>query len=379
LVAKWRGQQPKVEGAKAMASTYQRGEWYWGKVQRNGVPHRFPLRTKDSDTADIRLAAKVKELDAPRGTIGGEWTVAEAAERFVDEHFPNLKPKAIRRYRTSLRWLIPVFGHMKLADVSSKDLSTFETQRRRSATRSGTRVSVVTVKRDLACLSSIFSSCEEWEWASRNPVLPYIRGRAKKGVMVENDGRERYLDHDEERLGLFHMPDTIRDSYVVAIDTGLRADEQWSLRKSNVNRARRRLTVHAGDTKSGKARTVPLSDRAWEIIERRLLRNESDFIFWRWVKDEDGEERAGRVEHTWAYREFQKGIEAAGLEDVEWHDLRRTCGCRLLQDKGFSLLQVSKWLGHSSVKVTEKHYAFLYVDDLEKQLAKSANPQVVST
>jgi integrase len=269
---------------------------------------------------------------------------------------------------------------MRLAEISSKDLSTFETERRKARTREGRRVSIVTVKRDLACLSSIFSSAEEWEWVVRNPVLPYIRARAKKGVMVENDGRERYLDHEEERTGLFHMPDTIRDAYVVAIDTGLRAEEQWSLRKSDVNRARRRITVRASETKSGKPRTIPLSDRAWEIIECRILRNESEYIFWRWVRDPlDGEEKAERVEHTWAYREFQKGVEAAGLEDVEWHDLRRTCGCRLIQDKGFSLLQVSKWLGHSSVKVTEKHYAFLYVDDLERQLAKSGKTQVLST
>jgi len=73
---------------------------------------------------------------------------------------------------------------------------------------------------------------------------------------------------------------------------------------------------------------------------------ESDFIFWRWVRDPlDGEGKAKRIEHTWAYREFQKGIKAAGLEDVELHDLRRTCGCRLIQDKGFSLLQVSKVAG----------------------------------
>jgi integrase/recombinase XerD len=57
---------------------------------------------------------------------------------------------------------------------------------------------------------------------------------------------------------------------------------------------------------------------------------------------------------------------------VEWHDLRRTCGCRLLQDKGFTMVQVSKWLGHASVRVTEKHYAFLYVDDLERALAEGA-------
>jgi integrase len=76
---------------------------------------------------------------------------------------------------------------------------------------------------------------------------------------------------------------------------------------------------------------------------------------------------------------LRKGIAAAGLKVVEWHDLRRTCGCHLIQDRGFSLLQVSKWLGHSSVKVTEKHYAFLYVDDLEKALAKGGNARVAST
>src|SRR5262249_53046063 len=119
---------------------------------------------------------------------------------------------------------------MKLADISSKDLSTFETERRKGRTREGRRVSVVTVKRDHACLSSIFSSAEEWEWVTRNPVLPYIRARAKKGVMVENDSRERYLDHDEERLGLFHMPDTVREAYVLAIEPRLKAEEQWGLR-----------------------------------------------------------------------------------------------------------------------------------------------------
>jgi len=39
--------------------------------------------------------------------------------------------------------------------------------------------------------------------------------------------------------------------------------------KSDVNRARRLITVRASETKSGKSRTIPLSDRAWEIIERR--------------------------------------------------------------------------------------------------------------
>jgi len=47
------------------------------------------------------------------------------------------------------------------------------------------------------------------------------------------------------------------------------------------------------------------------------------------------------------------------IPDLTWHDLRRTCGCRLLQDHKMSMEAVSKWLGHSSIQVTEKAYAFL--------------------
>ena len=108
---------------------------------------------------------------------------------------------------------------------------------------------------------------------------------------------------------MFGMPETIR------------AEEQWSLRKTDVNRAKRRITVRASEAKSGKSRSIPLTDRAWEIIERRLLSNvPTEYVFCRWIRDElTGEERPERIEHTWAYREFQKGIAAAGLDDVEWH------------------------------------------------------------
>ena len=49
----------------------------------------------------------------------------------------------------------------------------------------------------------------------------------------------------------------------------------------------------------------------------------------------------------------------AGIKDLKWHDLRRTCGCRLLQDHGLDIFKVRDWLGHKSVAVTERSYSFL--------------------
>jgi len=58
----------------------------------------------------------------------------------------------------------------------------------------------------------------------------------------------------------------------------------------------------------------------------------------------------------------------AGIDDLKWHDLRRTCGCRLLQDHEMKMKVVSVWIGHSSVQQTEKAYAFLEVKQLHDSI-----------
>lgn len=64
-------------------------------------------------------------------------------------------------------------------------------------------------------------------------------------------------------------------------------------------------------------------------------------------------------------------VSAGGSGGIAWHDLRRTCGSRLLQDRGLTMDEVAKWLGHSSVRVTERHYAFLRVEHLHRALARN--------
>lgn len=345
-----------------MPSIYWRNGWAWGKIQRGGHTYRRSLKTKDESIAARQLVTLIKEVEAERyGTAMGEFTVREAIDKFTNEHMRGLKPKAILRYHTSSAWVLQHFGPMKLKEIGSKELYAFEQWRRQMKYR-GKRISAVTIKRDLAFLSSVMSDAETWEWCERNPVKAYIRGRTKKGVMVEGEGRERYLSHEEEAALIANAPDTIRDAIIFAIDTGLRAEEQWSLTRADFNWSRRRVRVDAKVAKSSKSRWVPLLERASDIAERLRASNRSDFVFWRY----DGE----RVGHTWAYRELQRAAKAAGIQDLEWHDLRRTCGCRLLQDHDMPMAKVSQWLGHSGVKVTEKHYAFLRVEDLESSIRR---------
>ena len=50
--------------------------------------------------------------------------------------------------------------------------------------------------------------------------------------------------------------------------------------------------------------------------------------------------------------------------EIAWHTLRKTCGSLLVQN-GVDIYRVSKWLGHSSVSVTEQHYIDLLKKDYE--------------
>ena len=61
---------------------------------------------------------------------------------------------------------------------------------------------------------------------------------------------------------------------------------------------------------------------------------------------------------------FKKNCRKLEIRDARFHDLRRTFGLNVIKS-GMPIFKVSKLLGHSSVKITEKHYAPLLVSDIE--------------
>jgi integrase len=74
------------------------------------------------------------------------------------------------------------------------------------------------------------------------------------------------------------------------------------------------------------------------------------------------------VNLDWFYWRYQKIATAAEIETTV-HDLRRTCGAWLIQ-AGVDIYQVSKYLRHSSVTVTEKYYVDILPSDLSNIATK---------
>ena len=78
------------------------------------------------------------------------------------------------------------------------------------------------------------------------------------------------------------------------------------------------------------------------------------------------------------YRGFKNLAKAAGVADVCWHDLRRTAGCRWLQVHKKQMAEVSVLLGHSSIVVTERSYAFLDQMQVAQETAAQNPAQVAA-
>ena len=75
------------------------------------------------------------------------------------------------------------------------------------------------------------------------------------------------------------------------------------------------------------------------------------------------------LDELWDYRPpyisqaFKKNLRRLNIKNGRFHDLRRTFGLNLIK-QGMPIYEVSKLLGHSSVRTTEKHYAPLLVTDI---------------
>ena len=67
------------------------------------------------------------------------------------------------------------------------------------------------------------------------------------------------------------------------------------------------------------------------------------------------------TQNTW-HPHYRK----AGIKDANVHVLRKTFGSILIQKKLADIFEVSRLLGHSSVRVTEKHYVDLLKENIEK-------------
>jgi integrase len=176
------------------------------------------------------------------------------------------------------------------------------------------------------------------------------------------------LDALEAELGSRYGPVV---PFVAA--TGLRPQEWAGLERSDVDRARRLLTVRGTKTK-GSNREVPLTRRALEALDRLPSRVDTRVLFPTYAGRPIGLNNFRR-------RVWRPAVDASGIaQPARIYDLRSTFASNALA-AGVTVFELAKVMG-TSVAMIERHYGTLIagahagiagrLDALEAELERAA-------
>lgn len=333
---------------------YKRGKVWHLKIERQGRKIRESTGETSLGRAREYRDRALDKLKKLRNGLRDDITYDTAMTQFLLNCESTLKPGAVKRYKVSARAMHHNFTGMNLGDITKADIINYLDGRKRELTGSG-------VNRERALLSSMYSFGVDRDFVQFNPVLNVKR-------MRESEPRTRNLSIAEFERIKEKCSKLLADMAEFDTETGLRASEMVYLTWPQIDFKAHQMTLN--ETKSGKSRIVPLSDRAIEIVSAQIRHTKTQLVFWH------GEGKP--------YKEGPRALTRAAREakvvDVVFHDLRRTFTC-WNYSKGVPLHVLSKLLGHSSYAVTESHYAFLQNEDLHQAIrgvTKSSQSQGTS-
>jgi integrase len=193
---------------------------------------------------------------------------------------------------------------------------------------------------------------------------------------VDNE-KQRYLTLDEEKKLLAEILKINRQAHdmaLLALDAGLRFGEIAALAWGCIDIANGIIRVL--DTKGGKDRFVPMTDRLKLMFESMERGNAGALIFPRSrFKTKEPKTKQGGIQ-TQVPSAFKRALNKAGLNEgienrkmrASFHSLRHTYASRLVQ-AGVDLYRVQRLLGHSTPVMTAR-YSKLADSDLKKAVEK---------
>lgn len=258
--------------------------------------------------------------------------------------------KTTKTFITTFKFFEEKMGNVFLSSIEEKNIKQYIDYRITSA-------SVFQARKDLINLSSCFNWAISEGYIQTNPCsqVNKVRVPQKMPLFYSEDEFKKLIESIDNQ--------DIKDIVVFAVNTGCRQMELLTIEWNQIDLNRKILLLDNQNhiTKSKKIRSIPLNTNAIDVVSRRrMLNNISLKVF-----TLNGKELTAKQVQT----KSRYYIKLAGLNTkLNFHSLRHTFASWLVQ-RGVSIYEVSKLLGHSDLKVTQI-YAHLKQDNLEAAVNK---------
>lgn len=279
-------------------------------------------------------------------------TIAELAEKYL-EYVRTYKRSADIDARYLKHHVLPRYGDKHLNELDQTEIMEWLDSKVRVD-----GYAQATVNRWQVILSHMMKMAKKWGMpgSDRNP----LEGVPQKAC---NNEIERFLTAEETKRLLAEVDASPNPSLGpivrLLLATGCRKrevlDAKWS--EFQLEKEVWRIPMHR--TKTAKTRHVPLSKAAMEVLKSLPRYEGVDWL----IPNPATLEPYHSVFFAW-----NRARTAAGLPDLRMHDLRHSHASRLVE-AGYSLWVVSKSLGHSSSRTTER---YAHVSDTTLRNASNA-------
>lgn len=290
---------------------------------------------RDMATAVIGSQQNFKEQ---RRVDTAELTLQDLFEEYMTRHFDKSRKTSGETRKNFERHL----GHW-----SSRKLSSItQTECEELHGRLGKERGIYAANRCIQCLRAIFNKGKDWKlFLGENPA---------EGIsLFKEQARERFLSEDEIKklfAVLAEAPRDIRDLVYLSLYTGVRKMNACSMRWQDISLKGKTWTIP--DTKSGGSQTVSLTDQEVLILEARRkylaqIGKLGTYVF-------PGNSKSGHLQDP--KRSWKTIRKDASIEDLHFHDLRRSLGAWMASDNA-NLALIKGALGHKDMKTTMNVYA----------------------
>lgn len=339
------------------------GTWRYRQKVEGRMLHTKLGTTESLTLADSRKKARALRAAYDRGENPHQEAQAKKAELTLGELWVEYEKYAKLRKRSFARdeqlWRIrlkPKFSHLRLSQISRHQVQSFHTSLKTEG------LSGASADHHIKLLRRMLNLAVEWSLLQMSPLNAYK-------LLEEPNMVEHYLAEDELlRLVSVLKTDANRPVCLLclfALSTGCRLGEAMSAQWQYVDKLNKVWRIPAANSKSGRLRSVPLSDAALEVLDEIGTDGRYAYVF----TNLETKTRYTHITHTW-----HRLREKAGLPWLRFHDLRHSFASMLV-NAGRSLYEVQQVLGHADSRVTQR-YAHLSSKTLQ-DAANSASLKIM--
>ena len=346
-----------------------------GSRKQRWIATGFPEKGNKRRAAQ-KMREIIEDLEAQNVSFDSSMKFYELLEQWLEAAKTRLRESTYRNYKTVMEaHIIPYFKNTGIKVRDLKPMHLEEYYRRKLQT-----LSPVTIQKHHA---NIYSALE---YARKNHIVSFNAAKdawcpARKKQQVGSF----YTMEQIARLREVIVGETVEVPLMLISSYGFRRSEALGLKWDAVDFDAKTITIRAvlvisgtelsfvEDTKSrASKRTLPMSDELAAYLRRVKAKQEEDKALYGNCYHDNGfvcaKEDGTPIHPAYLTRRFKRIAQKNGLPVIRLHDLRHSAATNLLA-MGFSVKDVSVWLGHADVTTTLNIYSHV----LEQSKADMAN------